>query len=230
LDADDFFEPDRLEVLIDEAESRQCDFIADNLRLHDADGVCEGLAFDPQGMSRKEPLRLIDLVTMDASPGSGARALGFCKPIFRRQFICDHGLTYDLRAFVGQDFIFYFNAISRGARFCLTPVSLYNFTVGRASHSTGERALMEITEANARLIKEEPRIDPAVRAALRRREAQLRYDIFRTHVRNKAPLEALSALARVQPKFVFERLIAALGRKARRAFVIVFPSPKDAKI
>jgi len=216
LDADDRFAPDRLMILTTEAERRGCDFFADNLMMHDLENGCDSLAFPEELMARQDPLNLVDLVTLDTYPAGFTRAIGFCKPIFRRQFIEAKGLNYDLRAFRGQDFIFYFKAIEHGARFGLTPHALYEFTVGYGSHSTGLMALRHIAEANTRLVKEAKDVSPLVSAALRQREAKFNFEIFRAHVRNHAPLAALVTLFRVEPVFAYRKFKAAFARRVSR--------------
>jgi len=213
LDADDRFAPERLATLLPAAETRDCDFLADNLVLRPNDGSAESLAFSPSLMSRPQALTLRDFILQDAWPEPSARALGFSKPIFRHEFVRAHNLQYDLKAFVGQDFVFYFKAIAAGARFCLTPESLYEFTVGHASHSTGLPALKEIASANARLIEEVGGEDSSVRAALRTRQAKMQFEIFRAHLRRKDALMAASTLLEVPAHFTLMKLGAALRRR-----------------
>jgi len=213
LDADDHYQPERLEAMISEAERRGCDFLADDLLLCDVKGGQETRAFDPDVMERQEPLSLLDLVTMDAFPKNFTRSIGFCKPIFRRDFIRDKGLKYDLRAFVGQDFVFYFKAIAADARFCLMPQAFYRFTVGHASHSTGLGALTRVAETHARLLEEEAWRKGAVLKALRQRQASIHFEIFRVHLRRHAPLEAIKTLTKVQASFFLVRFTASLRRR-----------------
>jgi len=213
LDADDSYAPTRLERLIKEGEERGCEFIADNLVLRDADGAPDLMAFPSKVMEQRRPIALAELVTWDTHPQATGRGLGYCKPIILREFLVQTGLRYDLRAFRGQDFIFYFNAISLGARFCLLNQALYCFRVGHASHSSGLEALHHIAAANKRLLQEAANAPPVVRRALRKRDAKMQFEIFRTHARNRAHLSAMLALARVHPLFALQKFAAAAMRR-----------------
>ena len=213
LDADDRFARERLATLVPAAEKRGCDFLADNLVLRPNDGGAHSLAFSPSLMSRPQALTLRDFILQDAWPEPSARPLGFSKPIFRHEFVRAHGLQYDLKAFVGQDFVFYFKAIAAGARFCLTPEPLYEFAVGHASHSTGLPALQEIASANARLIHEAGGAEPLIQSALRTRQAKMQFEIFRAHLRRKDALMAMSTLLEVPAHFTMMKLAAALRRR-----------------
>lgn len=93
LDADDFFQPGRLGLLLDQAQG--CDFVADDLLM-----VCEGCEAGParRVIGAREPLPLMlgftDFVEANISrPGRPRREYGFLKPLMRRAFLAQHGLA-----------------------------------------------------------------------------------------------------------------------------------------
>ena len=60
-----------------------------------------------------------------ADPRRPRRELGFLKPLMKRRFLADHGLAYDESVRLGEDFVFYTQALLRGARFLLVPACGY---------------------------------------------------------------------------------------------------------
>ena len=217
LDADDSFAPDRLQILIGIAEQHGYEFAADNLVVRAADGSPDSLGFSPALMKQQSPFGLTQFVVYDTFPEEKHLAIGYCKPIFSLEFVRQHELSYDLRALRGQDFIFYFQAIARGARFVLVDCALYHFRVGHASHSTGLKALRQIADANTRLLREDKGVDRETRRALRVRDAKMRFELFRAHTRNRAFVNAALALIRVDPRFALRKFLAAAVRRVKLA-------------
>ena len=217
LDADDAFFPERLERLVEEARKRNCDFIADNLLLINPSGAELGTAFDPVAMSREAPLSALELIQMDTSSSEDNRPLGYCKPVFRSAFISRNHLVYDTRAFRGQDFVFYLQAIAMGAKFCLVPWAGYSFTVDHNSHSSGVVALNQIAATNIRLLQEMKEEGPLITAALKRRRDKFAFELFRSYLRQRAIGSAILASVRVPPSYLGARVLRAVQRRVTRA-------------
>jgi len=118
LDADDYFLDGRLGRLL--AAPRTWDLIADDIVLvrGNAAATVAGLVTGPG-----QPLRL-SLAAFVAGnigrAGEHRRELGFLKPIMRRSFLQRHGLRYDERLRLGEDYALYVEALAAGAVFAVT--------------------------------------------------------------------------------------------------------------
>lgn len=125
LDADDAFEPDRLDRLYTLAVQHAADVVADNLVLFDQ-GVERKLdvAFDwpAEHMLSMDALLEQD-VYMRGSP------LGWIKPLFKKPFLDAHGLRYPPQYRHAEDFYLLACLILSGARFWLTPDAGYIYTL-----------------------------------------------------------------------------------------------------
>ncbi len=125
LDADDAFEPDRLDRLYTFAEQHAADVVADNLVLFDQ-GVNRRLhaAFDwpAEHMLGMDALLERD-VYMRGSP------LGWIKPLFKKSFLDAHGLRYPPQYRHAEDFYLLACLILSGAQFWLTPSAGYIYTL-----------------------------------------------------------------------------------------------------
>jgi succinoglycan biosynthesis protein ExoU len=118
LDADDYFASDRLGRLLG-SDLGQWDFLADDILI-----VPEQLLGTEQVELTGAAPRLLadlDLRTFVLSniivPGRPRGELGFLKPLIRRRFIDEHGIDYDLKLRLGEDYALYARALMAGARF-----------------------------------------------------------------------------------------------------------------
>lgn len=213
LDSDDAYHPTRLEKLVALAERADADLMADNqVVVAEDDGRNLGLAF--QFERQGEPVG-IDLTRFlkGSIPVRGEYSLGYLKPVMRRAFLARHGLRYDLRYSVGEDFLFYVNALLRGGRFCVTNEPLYVYTKRARSLTRSGGWTLRVLAAMSREILDMPgmTLPSAGREAL-----EERYDILRRRaqaldladcLRARDPRGAAALLAR-EPV-----ALAALGRE-----------------
>jgi succinoglycan biosynthesis protein ExoO len=148
LDADDWYHPDRLEALIDAAEHRRVEMIADNQSLFDAQaGQIVGTAW-PEG-DACWPLSFDDFLL-----GSNAYEnfnLGMLKPVMRVDFMRRVGLGYEATARQGEDFFHLLEFYLRGgaALVCDTPYYYYTQPFGSISRewSHAERSRYDFRNA-----------------------------------------------------------------------------------
>lgn len=135
LDADDAYEPDRLESLCAIGESKQAHLVADNLVLYDAvaqlrTGVgMEGLRDDA-----------VDIISTEAFLGNCITGrspfdLGQLKAVMRRSFLIEHALRYPDNLRHGEDFDLYARLLLAGGRFVRVGKPHYLFTqrIGKVS-------------------------------------------------------------------------------------------------
>lgn len=123
LDSDDWFDPHRLEHLIEIANQQETEFIADDLYFVD-DG-----ADAPHGTLlefSEHPFHETQFVDPLMFVETGKRSrLAYTKPLIRRDFLAQHQLSYDPSLRLGQDYWFYMQCFLKGARFLLVPKPYY---------------------------------------------------------------------------------------------------------
>ncbi|MCA8899824.1 MAG: glycosyltransferase [Hyphomonas sp.] len=136
FDADDSMEPDRLARIVAAAREHGADIIVDHVvRFHfDRPGEDETLLLS-EGMA-DGPVE-IDLLTFvdPASDKAFGAPLGYLKPLFRRSFIEEHGLRYDLSLRNSEDHYFVAEMLVRGARMMLIPFGGYRYAIREGSLS-----------------------------------------------------------------------------------------------
>lgn len=125
LDADDWYGPGRLAALIDLAEARGADLVADNQYFYDA-GAAEivGTAWPP----RDTGWELTFDGFLDASNAYETFNLGMLKPIVRMDYIRTKSLAYKIGMRHGQDFFYLLNFFLSGGRAVIADTPHYYYT------------------------------------------------------------------------------------------------------
>jgi succinoglycan biosynthesis protein ExoO len=144
LDCDDAYMPDRLEKLMQLANSGLYDFVFDNLMLYDDHAQTETRpALEIIGDTR--PLDLKWLV--DSEGPTTPFKLGFLKPLMNSNFLKSKELQYQSAYRFAEDYDLYARALLEGARACFTyePLYLYTTQVGEKSRakSRGTRTIFD---------------------------------------------------------------------------------------
>jgi succinoglycan biosynthesis protein ExoU len=126
LDADDFFLPRRIGVLL--SRSNDWDLVADNV-MHVRE---HQIAHEPLrpiqtgGLTNPQQLTFEQFVVGNVTRrGSHRKELGYLQPLIRRQFLESHALRYNENLRFGEDYILYARALAAGARFLLIPTVGY---------------------------------------------------------------------------------------------------------
>lgn len=226
LDADDAFEPDRLDRLYTLAEQHAADVVADNLVLFDQ-GVNRRLhaAFEwpAEHMLGMDALLERD-VYMRGSP------LGWIKPMFKKSFLDAHGLRYPPEYRHAEDFYLLACLILSGAQFWLTPSAGYIYTLrvgtisGKASPYSASVPNMDSIVASCddllRRFKEQ--LTPQQRTLIKDRKARFKageqLDEVMSRLRAGHYDRAAAALL-TRPgarKLILERFARALKKGATR--------------
>lgn len=112
LDGDDYFLPGRLSTL--HSWASEGDFVSDTLIR-----VPENEAHPHPVSSEFQPLHALDLADFVRGNMGEGLDLGFLKPIIRRSFLLAHGLRYQEKLRLGEDYDLYGRAIAHGARFLI---------------------------------------------------------------------------------------------------------------
>lgn len=123
LDSDDIFLPGRFARIF---AQDGWDLCADNIRFtRDSSTLQENNAKGAEG-ARVCTVDFETFVTGNIGDRSTRRReLGFLKPVIRRDFLNAHGLQFDERCRLGEDFVLYSNILARGARFIVLEESGY---------------------------------------------------------------------------------------------------------
>lgn len=207
LDSDDVMEPERIAGLLALAEPEgkaDWDMVADDLlRVTEGpldgprDRLISGTDFEPYALD------FTGFVLGNVHGSRGSRGeLGFIKPLIRRKFLEEAGLSYDETMRLGEDYDLYARALARGARVLVTnPLGyLAVARTGSLSDRHGTRELGQIVAADRALLATEA-MDAAGKAAVRQH------------------------LARVQREWTWMRLIDAVKARAPLQILGCFASP-----
>jgi glycosyltransferase involved in cell wall biosynthesis len=217
VDADDALEPDRFERLCARAEATGADLVADNLRFDDGDGAPAEHAFAPE-MLRDSPLTVAALVRSDM-PRNGLCSFGYLKPALRRDFVERHGLRYDERLFMTEDFHLFVSAVLLGGRFEVFDWAGYRYRRRAGSMSRAperfERNLRAAAEGSRLLAERAARSGrPADVALLRRHRIAIELTLWLDRVKRAVRHRHWRAAwreVRAMPRYPAElaRLLAA---------------------
>jgi succinoglycan biosynthesis protein ExoU len=163
LDADDYWLDGRLATLA--SHTGAADFVADAL-MRSTEGETPpecARPFEPA------PLDFERFVLGNLGALRGPLDLGFLKPLFRRDFLVEHGLRYRENMRLGEDYEFYARALARGARFCVGAAAGYVSIerAGSLSKEHTEADLQALRDCDAELAEIRP-LTPRERRALQR--------------------------------------------------------------
>jgi succinoglycan biosynthesis protein ExoO len=121
LDADDIFAPDRIRTLLEAATAAKAELIADNILMEDyPSGDDRTVAFDFEHLAGQSELTLHQFLA-STTRARGGLDFGYLKPMMKRAFLDQHGLTFSTRYRVGEDFLLFTECLLSGARFLLVP-------------------------------------------------------------------------------------------------------------
>lgn len=142
LDGDDFFLPNRFDTIF---RTREWDFCADNIVFFDDEATIER-ACPSRDILDFAPIQLgaTDFIRGNIPNAKKPRGeLGFLKPVMRRSFIDSHGLRYEPNCRLGEDFVFYMQALINGARYVVVTECGYAALV-RPSSLSGRHSLEDL--------------------------------------------------------------------------------------
>lgn len=199
LDADDWYAPERLEKLL-AATGDDVQMVADNQYFFDGKaGQSAGTAFPTT-----RPAATLGLKEFLAAADAMARFdYGMLKPVFRADFLRQHGLQYYEPAKVGEDFLILLTFFVAGGRARLVPEPLYYYlqpfgTLSKqwAQDERKPYDFVLLEQINAHGLQTlQDKLKPAQRAILVQRgrdiAALARFDGLRDALRHRRLLTAL---------------------------------------
>jgi len=176
LDADDTYEPNRLEKLLKLAEQSRADIISDNLLLLSRDDD------PPRPMIRDMPIpkfmSAAEFIEGNIDKDRTRRAsYGYMKPMLRRDFIEAHQIRYREQRRFGEDYLLAVECLLKGAKWLVTPDPMYRYTVrpGSLSETASSADLNGIRTQEERWLRAAPMViaDPRLACAMRRHKATI---------------------------------------------------------
>lgn len=156
LDSDDFFLPGRIKGLL--AYAGAADFVADDLWKvdeADPDGPRESLLGQTDDLPRLVGFREFVLSNVTQS-GKERQELGFVKPLMRRAFLEENGISYRENMRLGEDYELYARVLAAGARLALVPAQGYVAVVraGSLSGNHSEHDLLMLRDCNEAIARD----------------------------------------------------------------------------
>ncbi|MFN3608931.1 MAG: glycosyltransferase family 2 protein [Hyphomonas sp.] len=118
LDADDYLLPDRLRRMVEHGESRDLDFVADDvIRVEPGQSPAEGIRVWKDELIGAVPIGLARFVRENLARYSGPRReIGYLKPLMRTQFLQENSLFFREDMRLAEDYEFYARSLTLGAR------------------------------------------------------------------------------------------------------------------
>ena len=205
FDSDDLMTPDRLERLLERAETDGAEIAADNLMAFEDGAPDDGRPFLPPEAFASP--RWIGPAELIASSRMYSRhpGLGYVKPLIDAAALAASGVRYDERLRIGEDYDFLLRLLAKGLRLRLDPACryLYRRHTASTSHALRRDHLEAMLRADAAFDADFPDLPAGVRRAqaARRRslERALAYD---------------EVIGRLKARDLAGGLGAALGRPA----------------
>lgn len=140
LDADDGFEPTRLEMLLALVRRTGAEMACDDLLLVDGDnGARLGPMFGQGGLPPVLDAAAFALADLP-DPGAPRRGSGFLKPLVCRGFLARNGLAYPEAMRFAEDYAFALACLLAGARWRTVGAPLYRYAVHGRSLTARHRA------------------------------------------------------------------------------------------
>ncbi len=176
LDADDFLLPDRMAKLLDHAETREIDFVADDVvRVAPGKPIEAGFRVWKDHPVGIVPIDLARFTRENTFKYVGSRReIGYLKPLMRVSFLREHNLYFreDMRG--PEDYDFYQRCLYAGARFELIDPCGYVAVdmPGSLSKTFSPDALRNILEGDKALLSKRD-LTPAARRAIQEHVRQV---------------------------------------------------------
>lgn len=137
LDSDDWYEPQRLELLLHTADAENANMIADNMHLiKDGEQHPHSTFFANQGISFKKPTKIDAVNLIDLS-------LSITKPLIKRDFLIQNSLEFNEKLKYEEDFVLFLFCILKGAIFVVVPEPLYFYRTRTGSLMTRQQEFYE---------------------------------------------------------------------------------------
>lgn len=224
LDADDRFEPHRLETLMRLGREHGAELVADNLTFRDLTTArWLGTALPEDTPASCRVITAEDFVRGNLFGHLGFH-YGYLQPILRRPFLIEHGIRWLEHLRVNSDYPFCLDCLLKGARFVLTSEPMYvcNYRPDSLSRKMHLEDLEKLRALNTRLLEQCDRFPAGLAKALRMRQRSIdnaiSYKQFTTVALSGHPVAAAVTFLQnpAFAPFISQRIKRDLQRIARR--------------
>ena len=180
LDSDDWWTPNRLEVMMDFIESHHADVLFDNvLYIREGEEKPYTTYYQFKGIT-------VDKAQQVTPEYFVNNDLGILKAIIRKEIIMDHSIQYEESITYGEDFIFYLEIITKTTKVWLLKEGYYYYLSREGSLVKNFFALTEECLKATEEILEHPKYEltPGLMKALEKRKSDFEF-IVKFHETDK---------------------------------------------
>lgn len=149
LDADDWYAQVRIKKLLQVADYKNADLIADDVYFVRDHVEKLNASLFCVAKEKFSQIRLIDPITfveLDRKPAQKSPHLGLTKPLIKRSFLAEHNLTYNENLSLLEDFHFYMMCLINNARFVIIPEAYYFYRRWRPGSLSSDNPLKRLKE------------------------------------------------------------------------------------
>ena len=127
LDSDDWYAVDRLEKLLNIANSQNIDMIADDIYfIQDGKAVPWSTLLIQSKFKIKDNIKVTPTTFVEKDlPGMWGLPLGLTKPLIKKDFMVKNNIKNNENILIGGDFWLYLTCLAHGANFLLVPKPYY---------------------------------------------------------------------------------------------------------
>ncbi|MDZ8109856.1 MAG: glycosyltransferase family 2 protein [Nostoc sp. DedQUE12a] len=224
LDSDDWYALERLEKLVSLANEKNADMIADDIYFINDNETSPWSTLIQESGEGIDKIFQVDIIYFVESDifGEPGLHLGLSKPLFKREFLLQHGIEYDEDIRMGQDYWLDMKCLIKGARFFIEPKPYYFYRSrpGSLVHQSRLPRLNQSCKATDSFMQQEAvKKNTALMRALSRNLAIYKKNL--AYFRVVEPLKQgkwLTALAQMSknPDFFFHfisRINSIIGRR-----------------
>lgn len=149
LDSDDWYAPDRLEKLLQVATAENADIVIDDLNFIQSSEQQPWSTLLRESGEQIQTIKQIDPVYFVKTDlyGQVGLHLGFSKPLFKRNFLLNHGITYNETMQVAEDFQLTLQCLIDGA-YCVFVPQPYYFYYFRPGSLVTQNKLRQINQTS----------------------------------------------------------------------------------
>ncbi len=134
LDSDDAIYPERSLSMLERAEALDARVVVDNVDVVPLEGGAAKTMFARAELEKQGEISLADFIRSNVIFHSSFN-FGYMKPVFDRAFLVDHGLEFDEKLKVGEDYILLASVLASGARCAVDPRAGYVYYLRHGSIS-----------------------------------------------------------------------------------------------
>lgn len=195
LDSDDAVLPDRLAAMIARAGQSAAEMAVDNIAVIREDGTPPEVMFPQRYLEEFAYLKLADFISGNVVFEKTFN-FGYMKPIFLREYLERHGLRYDEKLRIGEDYILLASALANGGRCAVEPAVGYAYHVRSGSISRVlELHHIEAMQRADAAFEASNRLDGEAKKAFTRRTRSLSqaasFLSLVEHIKQRSPLKAM---------------------------------------